>query len=227
MTIRVTLLCEGQTEEQFTKRMLVPSLAGRGVYVYPRLVEGQGGDVRWPRLRRDILHSLKSDAGAYCTTFIDYYGRATRFPGEDLAARTLLIADRKRHIEDGMAADIAVELGPHTARRFIPYIQMFEFEGLLFSEPEHLAAILLLDGHQDLGAALRTIRAAHGSPEEINEHPSTAPSKRIAALCPAYRKTLHGVLAAESMSLATIRAQCSLFDAWIARLEALGNMEAA
>lgn len=223
MSTRVTILCEGQTEEQFTKRVLVPFLAGRGIYLYPRLVEGQGGDVRWPRLRRDILHSLKSDAGAYCTTFIDYYGRASRFPGEDLARRTQRIAERKQHLEDGMAAEIAAEIGASNARRFIPYVQMYEFEGLLFSEPERLAAVLLLDGHEGLAEALREIRAAHGSPEDINDHPMTAPSKRIVALCPDYRKPLHGVLAAEHMSLATIRAQCGLFDAWISRLEALGG----
>jgi Domain of unknown function (DUF4276) len=227
MTVRVTVLCEGQTEEQFTKRLLVPFLAERGVYLYARLVEGQGGDVRWPRLRRDILHSLKSDAGAHCTTFIDYDGRATRFPGEDLASRTPHVVDRKRHLEQGMTTEIASEVGERNARRFIPYIQMYEFEGLLFSAPERLASILQLDGHGDLAAELQAIRDLHGSPEEINDHRTTAPSKRIAALCPSYRKPMHGVLTAEYISLAVIRAQCSLFDAWVTRLEALGTQEAA
>lgn len=227
MTVRVTVLCEGQTEEQFTKKLLMPSLAERGVYLYPRLVEGQGGDVRWIRLRRDIMHSLKSDVGACCTTFIDYYGRATRFPGEELASQTPRVADRKRHIEEGMATEIAGEIGESKARRFIPYIQMYEFEGLLFSAPERLASILQLDGHDDLAAALQSIRDLHASPEEINDHPTTAPSKRIEALCPSYRKPMHGVLTAEYISLAAIRAQCGLFDAWVARLEALATPEAA
>lgn len=194
--VRVHVLCEGQTEEQFTKRVLAPALRARDVYLFPRLVDRQGGDIRWPRVSRDIERCLKSDPGAYCTTFIDYYGRNSEFPGESLARATPHVAERKD-----------------------------EFEALLFSDPPRLAAVLELVTHAATAVLLGDIRGGFGSPEEINEHKATAPSKRIAGVCPAYRKTLHGILAAEEITLAGIRAQCSLFNTWVERLEALGAGE--
>jgi hypothetical protein len=54
----------------------------------------------------------------------------------------------------------------------------------------------------------------------INERPQFAPSKQIAALFPAYKKTLHGPTTAARIGLGRIRAQCPHFDAWTGRLEA-------
>jgi len=79
---RVAVLCEGPTEETFTDRVLAPTLVAQGVYLYPRLFGRIGGDVRWPRIRRDILACLKSDREAVCTTLIDFFGRGPGFTGE-------------------------------------------------------------------------------------------------------------------------------------------------
>jgi hypothetical protein len=103
-------------------------------------------------------------------------------------------------------------------RSFIPYVQMHEFEALLFSHPQDFA----LGIHQEaLAPELQAICDAFGSPEEINDHPNTAPSKRIEGLLPRYQKPTDGVLAAKRIGLKAMRQECALFDRWITQLEDL------
>ncbi len=109
-------------------------------------------------------------------------------------------------------------LGPGPMRRFIPYIQMYEFEGLLFSHPENLACGINQDALQP---QFQKIRDAFGSPEEINDSAATAPSKRIERLYSAYDKPVHGSLAAMEIGLDVIRQECHRFDSWLKTLEAL------
>ncbi len=63
------------------------------------------------------------------------------------------------------------------------------------------------------------IRREVGTPEEIDDRPEYAPSKRIVNLFPGYRKPLHGPLTAGRIGLDRIRDECPHFAAWVARLE--------
>ncbi len=103
------------------------------------------------------------------------------------------------------------------ARRFIPFVVMHEFEGLLFSD---CAAFSRGIGRPDLAAGLQEIRDQFATPEEIDDSLVTAPSKRVEALVPGYEKPLLGVLAILKIGLARIRAECPHFDEWVTRLEA-------
>lgn len=94
---------------------------------------------------------------------------------------------------------------------------MHEFEGLLFSDCPRFAEGI---GRPDLAPQLQTIRDTFHSPEEINDSPLTAPSKRVTALVPGYEKPLLGTLAVLQIGLDAIRAECPLFRQWLKRLEA-------
>ena len=102
--------------------------------------------------------------------------------------------------------------------RFIPYVMMHEFEAMLFSDCQHSHTAI---GRMDLTPNLQSIRDDFNTPEEIDDSPDTAPSKRIEALLPAYQKTTMGLQAAQSIGLESIRNQCPHFDAWLHRLETL------
>jgi hypothetical protein len=101
--------------------------------------------------------------------------------------------------------------------RFIPYVMMHEFEGLLFSDPAGFARAV---GQPTLEPAFTRIRNQFQTPEEINDSPMTAPSKRVELHMPEYEKPLFGVLAVLEIGLPRIRTECPHFAAWLATLEA-------
>ena len=101
----------------------------------------------------------------------------------------------------------------------IPYVQKHEFEDLLFSDVEVFRAIGQATD-VEIGR-LSAIRQAFESPEEINDSPHTAPSKRLLGLLPGYRKRLHGPLITGLIGPDTLRAECPRFNAWLTGLEGL------
>ena len=58
-------------------------------------------------------------------------------------------------------------------------------------------------------------------PEEINDRPETAPSKRIIKYFSSYQNPLHGCLVALDVGLDTMRARCPHFAQWLKKLEQL------
>ena len=65
------------------------------------------------------------------------------------------------------------------------------------------------------------IRDEFETPEEINDSPETAPSKRVEDLVPGYEKPLLGTLAVLEIGLPQIRVECPHFSSWLERLEVL------
>jgi hypothetical protein len=107
--------------------------------------------------------------------------------------------------------------------RFIPYIQLHEYEAYLFSDPTCFESCY--DNCSDKVAILKTIADKHETPELINDSRATAPSKRIIAQFPDYEraKSTYGPLLAESIGLEVIRNKCPHFNSWLLRLELLGK----
>jgi hypothetical protein len=129
-------------------------------------------------------------------------------------------------IESGLHDDIRNEIGTSfNQARFLPYIQMHEFEALLFSDTSILVRMLNPTTRvESLRAeSLHTARASVSTPEEINDHPDLAPSKRILSVKHGYRKSLLGYLIAQDIGLEIMRSQCPHFNNWVCRLEALKN----
>jgi hypothetical protein len=93
---------------------------------------------------------------------------------------------------------------------------MHEFEGLLFSDCRRFAEGI---GRPELCPKFQAIRDAFGTPEEIDDSPLTAPSKRVQSLVSGYDKPLLRTLAVLHIGLDTIRAECLHFRQWLDRLE--------
>lgn len=219
--IRVHIICEGQTEEMFVSQVLAEGFEARGIYLVPALIGKpghKGGNVRFERVLTDVQKRLLGERKAWCTTFFDFYGLPGEFPGK-AEANALHDANQKAEcLQQAMTAGLRSTIGNDAMRRFIPYVQMYEFEGLLFSCPEKLALGI---GQSDLGTQFQRIRDGFDTPEEINNSPVTAPSKRILNLFDGYEKPLHGSLAAMEIGLPAIRGECPRFDAWLKQIEAL------
>lgn len=210
--MRICVVCEGFTEVIFVKSCLAPHLLEHGVCAYPTLLRApsgnhRGGRVTVERLGRFVSHELH--AADRITTLVDYYGFS------DARGRSCV------QLEQDIAQEV-LRLAPSADPRFIrPHIQMYEFEGLLFSDVGQFHHVL--DGWApDVHKTLTDIRDEFSTPEDINNSPQTAPSKRILAAFPpgSYGKAEHGPLIADAIGLETMRRQCPRFSTWLSLLEA-------
>ena len=228
---RLLIHVEGETEEMFVNEVLAPHLYSAGWEVVAarivgnaRLRERRGGIKPWSVVRDDIMRHLKEDPGCFATTMVDFYalpqsaGKA--WPGRAAAAQ-LPTAQKAPHVEAQLDADLQQAMGPgFLAVRFIPFVIMHEFEALLFSD---CGAFSRGVGRPDLHEALQAVRDSFATPEEINDSPLTAPSKRVEALIPSYQKPFLGTLAALEIGLTRIREECPHFGEWLTRLEQIVN----
>ena len=224
---RLLIHVEGETEEAFVNEVLADHLCRHGYQsVGARLIgnarmrDRRGGIRSWDSVRRDILNHLSDDTACIATTMVDYYGLPQTgqraWPGRKEAA-SLPMQKKAGFVEAALLADVAARLGGKFDRRsFIPFVIMHEFEGLLFSDCDAFGNGI---GQPQLVGEFQKIRDQFSSPEEINDSPLTAPSKRVLKLVPEYEKPLHGTLAALEIGLERICQQCPHFQSWLHRLE--------
>lgn len=223
---RLLIHVEGPTEETFVNEVLRDQLIAAGyqsvaarIVGNARLRRRRGGICPWPSVRADIINHLKHDPNCIATTMVDYYGLPQTghdaWPGRPEAGR-LPFAKKGSCVQDALLKDLVADLDD--LRRFVPFVMMHEFEGLLFTDCSALSSVI---GRPELRKKFEEIRAKFATPEEINDSPRTAPSKRILALVPDYQKPLLGVLAVLEIGLERILEECPHFSAWLSRLEAL------
>lgn len=220
MSKRVLILVEGQTEERFVKDVLAPAFFGRDLFfhvtllVTKRVKDGpnfKGGVTNFAKFRNDAQRLLNSAGGALVTTMVDYYRLPLDFPGMDSRPLHGTPIQRVTHVENAAAKYF------DSPRNFVPFLVLHEFEAWLFCSPTELPRALTEVRKQK---EFEAIRAGVAGPEEINERPELAPSKRIANLFPAYKKTLHGPTTAARIGLEQIRKECPHFNSWMNKLEA-------
>ena len=125
--IRVCIICEGPTEVGFVNRCLEPYLRPGGISAYGTILSAKsrrhpGGRVTVGRLANKIsLHYSEADR---VTTLVDFYGF------QDRGGRS------RAELEAAILAGAARVTTGYDARFVLPYVQMYEFEGLLFTDPQ-------------------------------------------------------------------------------------------
>jgi hypothetical protein len=131
---QVLILVEGQTEEAFVKEVLNPYLYEHGLYLSPTIINtkiirggknAKGGIDSYGQIKRDLLKLVQQNS-LPVTTFLDYYGLPNDFPGVSVKTKPATSVQRVAHIEQSLYGDISY-------RHLIPYIQLHEFETLLFT----------------------------------------------------------------------------------------------
>lgn len=223
MEVRLNFVVEGPTERRFIENVLRPHLANYSIWVAARCVETSrsrgrkysGGVRDYAKAKRDVERWMKEDqnSDARFTTMFDLYALPGDFPGYEKARQESDPYTRIRLLEDALWEDIS-------DRRFVPYLQLHEFEALLLSDPEKLQ-----ERFNRHSAGIRRLAqvAGQSNPELINDGYETAPSKRIIREIPEYEsdKASSGPIVAERIGLAILRAKCHHFSAWLGKLEAL------
>jgi hypothetical protein len=201
---RLGISVEGATEREFVSRILRPHLTAFG---WTQVVGVDlGGNISLDKIAGVLPKLLGSFS--HVSTLYDFYGFKYR-NGMSVDALEAAIADR---------------VDPPRRVRLTPYLQLHEFEALLFATPDQTHE--WLGGPMALRHEMQAVVAEKGSPEAVNDSPQTSPSHRIKALFPQFDKKLHGPEIIELAGLQAVRAQCPRFDAWIDRLEALGQQQA-
>lgn len=140
----IHVLCEGQTEQGFVEEVLRPYLQAQGVAGVKSILittnkkkNARGGMLSYAQAVTDLelLRKMKMD-GEYerhvFTTMFDLYALPDDFPGYEAAKAIGEPYARVAALETAFAEAI-------NDSRFIPYIQLHEFEALLFCGIDYLA----------------------------------------------------------------------------------------
>jgi Domain of unknown function (DUF4276) len=222
--IRLYLAVEGETELKFANETLKPHLARFNVEVRPRMILTnrklgvRGGALGYQRLKRDALRLMKDDdnAEARFSTMIDLYALPKDFPGWAAAAKKSTPLHRVAELEKSLAQQFA-------SQRFIPYLQLHEFETLLYCDLRQVSS--RIEETAPAISALEAEVARFSSPEDINDGEQTAPSKRLIKHVPRYAKlkVVIGATAAGAIGIKTLRVRCPHFGQWLTQLENLGS----
>ena len=200
--IRLAIAVEGRTEEEFINEVLAARLRIAGVEPHPVPLDG---NVTVERLASDMAKLFWSFD--FVTSLVDFYG----FRDKGNAS----VEELEERVHGSVVDKISRSFDES---RIYPYVQRYEFEGLLFS---HTNAFVCLDVPEETLSELSSIRSQFTTPEDINDNADTAPSKRIEKLIPTYDKSLSGPLVALEIGLDKIRAECPRFNEWLIRLETL------
>ncbi|MFZ2724774.1 MAG: DUF4276 family protein [Methylococcaceae bacterium] len=223
---RYYVICEGQSEETFIRDVLAPILADQKIYLTPLLVptsrNSKGGAFDYARVKPFIIKSLKKEKNAFVTTLFDLYALDKHFPNFEQSQKCNNVYEKVECLEKALYEDIAKE-NSNLARYFIPYIQPYEFEALLFSDVEKLVTVE--PNWTQFSKQLKTIRDEFETPEHINNSYETKPSARLDKLLnnPNYRKTYHGASAIKAIGIHTLLAECHHFADWYKKLCQLNN----
>ncbi len=216
---RLLIIVEGQSEEEFVNISLRNYFIRKGIYnisaIKIQTSRGQkGGFVRYDYLKNN-LKKILLEPNIIVSTLLDFFQIPTSVPNYKEMNQVVSTDDKIDVLLKGMRDDI-------NDSRFIPYIQKYEFEALLFSSNEGFKE--MYDKPQ-IYQSTKAIIDNYDNPEEINNHPNTAPSKRLINILAEneekYDKVYAGNLIVETIGIETILEKCPRFKAWIDHLEKL------
>ena len=193
---RLGISVEGATEREFVSRVLRPHLARFDVMV---TAVDLRGNVSLDKIR-GVLPALFGQFD-HVSTLYDFYG----FKG------------RGERTVDEIEAAIGALANAEQRARLLAYVQMYEFEALLFAAPQE--ASQWLGGSAAQLTEMQQMVKRCGSPERVNDSVATSPSHRMKKLFPGYDKKLHGPEIIDLAGLTAIRGECLRFNEWVARLE--------
>ena len=219
---KVLVLAEGPTEERFIKEVLNDYFNPSDIFLQPVIVatkrvnaggKFKGGVPSYEKVRRELIRLLADSSAAIVTTMLDFYGLPETFPGrENPQGRTPL--ERVCFVETAWRENVG-------DTRFAPYLSLHEFEALLFVKPDEICKGF---SRPEILQDLQRIRNDFPSPEEINDHPDTAPSARLQKLFPRYSKPFFGALISRRIGLADMRSECKHFASWLTMIEGYGRL---
>src|SRR5258708_8862895 len=184
---RLSIYCEGQTEEMVVERLLRPHLEMHGIKVEPPILAAtsldpdvqRGGFVNWSAIEFDLRQEFASDGDPNLrfTTLLDAYA----MPRGVLALAGFIAPVTA--VADVDAVERAIE-GVFNENRFKAYLQRHELETLLLADIDALERVF--HRHKAGVQQLRADIAGFANAEDINHGATTHPSARLATAVVGY-----------------------------------------
>lgn len=221
--VHINVLAEGHAEREFARNTLGPYFEPFGISVDSRCVltsrnmHKKGGLVSFLHAKNDLNRWIREEKGRqpFFTTMFDLYALPNDFPK---FKESLKIPDpyaRVEFLEKALAEDIRYN-------KFIPYIQLHEFESLLLANPDILL-IEYMDAGKEVEKLKKIVAKYDGNPEKVNNGSTTAPSKRIISLIPEYEdnKVSVGAVLAGIDGIEVQKERCKHFGDWISKIHGI------
>jgi hypothetical protein len=215
---RLIIVVEGDTEKEFINKVLSPYLYSKGLLSIDcfKIKHSKGGLTKYQHLKTDLINCVYQ-GNVLVSTLIDFYALPKDFPKYEEAKTIVNKANRLAFLEKAIVEDLEAEKG-QAFPNLLPYIQLHEFEALVFSS---IDAIKSLYSTEDAKFnELEKIIAAYPNPEDINESPQTAPSKRLKndQLIRGYNKVNDGIMIIKEAGIDTVIEKCPRFKSWVETL---------
>lgn len=212
---KLFVICEGPTEQEFCDSVLKGYLSKVELKA-PLIKHSGGGVVPWSILLNQIIHHLNEEE-AFVTTLIDYNGIKDdfNFPGWENGKYIVNKAERMEFLEKAMKEQVNED----ARYRFIPHLQLHEFETLLFCDIDAFKNWYEPSELKDLGSLKEAVRQFDDNPEDVNNSFLTSPSKRILNAIPSYDKVVAGNCIAMDIGIDKMLQKCPHFRKWVEELE--------
>ena len=224
-TVYLHVLCEGQTELRFASKVLTTYLVVKGIIVLPQLLitsrnkNARGGILSYKQAMRDLTFMIRGAQDNekevhYFTSMFDLYALPDDFPCF-LEASVLKDYSQVAKLEEAFGKDV-------NCYKFIPYIQLHEFEALVLCDIDGLK-----DSYPNAAKKLTELKNEvttqySDNMELVDNSAETAPSKRIIkALKDEYHydKSKSGTEITDKIGIDVLRGKCKHFDDWLTTIE--------
>ena len=211
---RLVFIVEGECEQRFINEHLIKYLSYKfpGISMHAQKITTnrkkhvKGGNIDYTLFKNELQRTV-AQGGVMVTTFLDFFRLPSDYPGYTRDAN--LIND----VENAIRMDCGDVV---SAEFFLPYIQKYEFETLLFANCSGFAGIVDEKQQQKILDIVQDKKFS--TPEDINGGQETAPSKRLLTIFN-YRKVLDSALVLKDVDIEDLRSRCPRFDLWVSKLE--------
>ena len=214
---RLVVIAEGETEESFVNNILIPYFNSLGIYNYIQCFKtkhSNGGLSKYSYIKQDIIKIIY-ETDVVVTTLLDFYRLPSDFPG--YKQHNALQHDRWVAIIESQFKEDIECTSKHRFYKFQPYIQLHEFEALIFSSIAGIDA--LFEKSEVKYRDFQAVIDSYPNPENINNGPDSAPSVRLKQLIPGYDKVVYGVGIISEIGMETVLSRCPRFNGWIKKLK--------
>jgi len=219
---KIFVVTEGQSETNFVNKVMAPYFASRCILIpntvvtkmdHRRRKTYKGGVANYNQIRNTLLKTLAGSSkseNSYVTTMFDFYRLPTDVPGVADAEKVISPYEKVELIEREI-----LKAEGYDESFFFPYIELHEFEAMLFSDITKLEEAYF---EYDL-TALKECATMESNPELINNGVETAPSKRILKCVNCFDKANVGVDVLGKIGIENIAGKCRHFAEWMKHIE--------